>query len=94
MQSNGKRTNSKGQVIDYETAIVNFGQPGTNGQHSFFQLLHQGRVTPVQFIGFTKSQQPYAVINDVVNNHDELMSNFFSQPDALAIGKTQQDLIA
>jgi glucose-6-phosphate isomerase len=82
--------NSKGNVIDYQTTVVNFGEPGTNGQHSFFQLLHQGRATPVEFIGFTKSQQPYSVQNDPVNNHDELMSNFFSQPDALAIGKTRE----
>lgn len=94
MESNGKRVNSYGKVIDYQTTVVNFGEPGTNGQHSFFQLLHQGRITPVQFIGFTKSQQPYSVINDPVNNHDELMSNFFSQPDALAIGKTREELIA
>jgi glucose-6-phosphate isomerase len=47
MESNGKRVNSHGKVIDYQTAVVNFGEPGTNGQHSFFQLLHQGRVTPV-----------------------------------------------
>ena len=55
--------------------------------------MHQGRVTGVEFIGFTKSQQPYEVQGNSVNNHDELMSNFFSQPDALAIGKTQQELI-
>ena len=47
MESNGKRVNEKGEVIGWETAVVNFGEPGTNGQHSFFQLLHQGRVTPV-----------------------------------------------
>lgn len=94
MESNGKRVNKKGEAIQYPTAVVNFGQPGTNGQHSFFQLLHQGRVIPVEFIGFTKSQQPFVVANQPVNNHDELMSNFFSQPDALAIGKTRAQLIA
>jgi glucose-6-phosphate isomerase len=94
MESNGKRVNSKGAVIHYQTAPVNFGEPGTNGQHSFFQLLHQGRPTPVEFIGFTKSQQPFVVGGEEVNNHDELMSNFFSQPDALAIGKTTEELIA
>lgn len=94
MESNGKRVNQKGEALTYQTAVVNFGEPGTNGQHSFFQLLHQGRVTPVEFIGFTKSQQPYLVEGNAVNNHDELMSNFFSQPDALAIGKTKEELIA
>lgn len=47
MESNGKRINSRGEVVDYQTAVINFGEPGTNGQHSFFQLLHQGRATPV-----------------------------------------------
>jgi glucose-6-phosphate isomerase len=71
---------------------VNFGEPGTNGQHSFFQLLHQGRTIPIEFIGFTKSQNPVNVEGEPVNNHDELMSNFFSQPDALAIGKDIEQL--
>lgn len=70
MESNGKRVNKKGEIIQYPTTVVNFGEPGTNGQHSFFQLLHQGRVTPVEFIGFTKSQQPYLVEKEPVNNHD------------------------
>jgi glucose-6-phosphate isomerase len=61
MESNGKRVNSKGEEIKYKTAAVNFGEPGTNGQHSFFQLIHQGRVIPVEFIGFTKSQTPVHV---------------------------------
>jgi len=64
MESNGKRVNRVGNVVDYETSVINFGEPGTNGQHSFFQLLHQGRVTPVEFIGFTKSQTPYQVHNN------------------------------
>ena len=72
--------------------MVNFGEPGTNGQHSFYQLLHQGRITPIELIGFTKSQQPTYVEYEPVSNHDELMSNFFSQPDALAIGKTVEQL--
>lgn len=59
MESNGKRINQKGEHINYQTAVVNFGEPGTNGQHSFFQLLHQGRITPIEFIGFTKSQVPF-----------------------------------
>lgn len=88
MESNGKGVNLEGKLLPYETAVVNFGEPGTNGQHSFYQLLHQGRPIPSEFIGFTKSQQPVHIGNEVVSNHDELMSNFFSQPDALALGKT------
>ncbi|MCL4112064.1 UNVERIFIED_CONTAM: hypothetical protein GTU68_049610, partial [Idotea baltica] len=61
MESNGKRINLNGEKLNYQTAVVNFGEPGTNGQHSFFQLLHQGRTTPVEFIGFTKSQTPFEV---------------------------------
>lgn len=93
MESNGKRVNSKGEAITYKTAGINFGEPGTNGQHSFFQLLHQGRPIPVEFIGFAKSQQPL-VLPGSLASHDELMSNFFSQPDALAIGKTRAQLEA
>lgn len=92
MESNGKRISLEGERIQYETAVVNFGEPGTNGQHSFFQLLHQGRTIPIEFIGFTKSQNPVNVEGEPVNNHDELMSNFFSQPDALAIGKNIEQL--
>lgn len=61
MESNGKRINIKGENISYQTAVVNFGEPGTNGQHSFFQLLHQGRAIPTEFIGFTKSQTPFHI---------------------------------
>ena len=70
MESNGKRINKNGEVLQYQTAVVNFGEPGTNGQHSFFQLLHQGRVIPVEFIGFTKSQAPFSVEGEAVSNHD------------------------
>lgn len=85
MESNGKRINTKGEEINYQTAVVNFGEPGTNGQHSFFQLLHQGRVIPIEFIGFTKSQQPFVVEGEPVSSHDELMSNFFSQVNIILI---------
>ena len=92
MESNGKRVNLKGEPLNYQTAVVNFGEPGTNSQHTYFQLLHQGRVIPVEFIGFVSSQTPLSDKSEVVNNHDELMSNFFSQPDALALGKTEEEV--
>jgi glucose-6-phosphate isomerase len=76
----------------YCSAEVDFGEPGTNAQHSFFQLLHQGQVVPVDFIGFTESQTPIELKGEDVPNHDELMANFFAQPDALATGKTDAEL--
>ncbi|XP_057469710.1 glucose-6-phosphate isomerase, cytosolic [Actinidia eriantha] len=92
MESNGKQVSIDGVVLPYETGEIDFGEPGTNGQHSFYQLIHQGRVVPCDFIGVVKSQQPVYLKGEVVSNHDELMSNFFAQPDALALGKTPQQL--
>lgn len=92
MESNGKRVSTDGSVLDYQCGEIIFGEPGTNGQHSFYQLIHQGRVIPAEFIGFCKSPQPIALDGEVVSNHDELMSNFFAQPDALAYGKTIDEL--
>jgi glucose-6-phosphate isomerase len=94
MESNGKRVGLDGSVLDFETGEVDFGEPGTNGQHSFYQLIHQGRVIPCDFIGFRRSQQPISLAGETVSNHDELMSNFFAQPDALACGKTADELRA
>lgn len=71
-----------------------FGEPGTNGQHSFYQLVHQGRTVPAEFIGFCVSSSPVSLAGEPVSNHDELMSNFFAQPDALAYGKTVAELTA
>lgn len=88
MESNGKRVSVDGSELDFICGEVNFGEPGTNSQHSFFQLFHQGQVVPVDFIGFMESQTPIHVQNEQVNNHDELMANFFAQPDALAIGQS------
>jgi glucose-6-phosphate isomerase len=73
---------------------VNFGEPGTNSQHSFFQLFHQGQVVPVDFVGFLTSQTPTKLDEYEVSNHDELMANFFAQPDALAVGKSAEELTA
>ena len=94
MESNGKRVTLDGTPLDFQAGEVNFGEPGTNGQHSFYQLLHQGRVVPADFIGFCKSQRPMDVQGEPVSNHDELMANFFAQPDALAVGKTAEEVKA
>ena len=92
MESNGKRVGLDGSTLEFEAGEIIFGEPGTNGQHSFYQLIHQGRVIPCDFIGVCKSQHPIKNDADAVSNHDELMSNFFAQPDALAKGKTAEDL--
>ncbi|KAI4389582.1 hypothetical protein MLD38_001795 [Melastoma candidum] len=92
MESNGKGVSIDGEPLPYEAGEIDFGEPGTNGQHSFYQLIHQGRVIPCDFIGVVKSQQPVYLKGEIVNNHDELMSNFFAQPDALAYGKTSEQL--
>ncbi len=102
MESNGKRIDLNGNLsLDNGcSGEIDFGEPGTNAQHSFFQLIHQGRVIPVDFIAFCESQlvdhQMYKnngtllkIIND---NHDELISNFFAQCDALALGKTEKEI--
>ena len=84
MESNGKRVTLDGDPIPPGTGgEIVFGEPGTNGQHSFYQLLHQGRVVPCEFIASCASQAPRHIEGEVVSNHDELMSNFFAQPDAL-----------
>uniref|UniRef100_A0A0D9VZM5 Glucose-6-phosphate isomerase n=1 Tax=Leersia perrieri TaxID=77586 RepID=A0A0D9VZM5_9ORYZ len=92
MESNGKGVSIDGVQLPFETGEIDFGEPGTNGQHSFYQLIHQGRVIPCDFIGIIKSQQPVYLKGEIVSNHDELMSNFFAQPDALAYGKTPEQL--
>ncbi|DBA02154.1 TPA: hypothetical protein N0F65_004789 [Lagenidium giganteum] len=94
MESNGKRVTVEGVELPFAAGEVNFGEPGTNGQHSFYQLIHQGRVVPCDFLGFCESQAPVELAGEAVSNHDELMSNFFAQPDALARGKSLQDLEA
>jgi glucose-6-phosphate isomerase len=94
MESNGKRVGSDGSVLPYKCGEIIFGEPGTNGQHSFYQLVHQGRVVPTEFIGFCESPCPQTMLGEAVSNHDELMCNFFAQPDALATGKTREQLVA
>jgi len=94
MESNGKGVDINGKPLPYEVGEVDFGEPGTNGQHSFYQLIHQGRVVPCDFIGTIKSQQSVYLKGEIVSNHDELMCNFFAQADALALGKTPVELRA
>lgn len=94
MESNGKGVDIHGRRLPFEAGEIDFGEPGTNGQHSFYQLIHQGRVIPCDFIGVVKSQQSVYLKNEVVSNHDELMCNFFAQADALAFGKTAIELRA
>jgi glucose-6-phosphate isomerase len=87
MESNGKHVTLTGEHVDYETGAVYWGEPGTNGQHSFYQLLHQGtKLIPVDLIGFGKS------INPLRDHHDILSSNVFAQAQALAFGKTEEQL--
>jgi glucose-6-phosphate isomerase len=94
MESNGKRVTTEGEVLPFDAGEIIFGEPGTNGQHSFYQLIHQGRTIPAEFIAFSKSPNPIFIQGESVSNHDELMSNFFAQPDALAYGKTIDELVA
>lgn len=89
MESNGKRVTLDGTVVDYQTGPIIWGQPGTNGQHAYYQLIHQGtRLIPCDFIGFYRSLNPYG------SHHDLLMANFFAQTEALAFGKTAQEVEA
>ncbi|WZN59094.1 glucose-6-phosphate isomerase [Chloropicon roscoffensis] len=94
MESNGKGVGMDGKPLKFEAGQIDFGEPGTNGQHSFYQLIHQGRVIPCDFIGTIKSQQSVYLKGEIVSNHDELMCNFFAQADALATGKNAVELRA
>ncbi len=89
MESNGKHVTLAGTPVDYQTGAVYWGEPGTNGQHSFYQLIHQGtKLIPVDLIGFGKS------LNPLRDHHDILSSNVFAQAQALAFGKTADEVRA
>ena len=89
MESNGKHVMLDGTRVDYDTGPVYWGEPGTNGQHSFYQLIHQGTMMiPVDLIGFGQS------LNPIGEHHDILMSNVFAQAEALAFGKTEAEVLA
>ena len=94
MESNGKTMTKHGLEVDYPVGEIDFGEAGTNGQHSFYQLLHMGQVVPCDFIGFVQSQHDFCVEGESLSSHDELMANFFAQPDALANGKTAEEVRA
>jgi glucose-6-phosphate isomerase len=94
MESNGKHVTLDGARVDYETGAVYWGEPGTNGQHSFYQLIHQGtKLIPCDFIGFHRTLNPIPV-KEGGDHHDLLMSNVFAQPEALAFGKTEAEVRA
>ena len=87
MESNGKSIDREGCPVSYSTGPIIWGEPGTNGQHAFYQLLHQGtKIIPCDFIAFTQSHNP------VGDHHDKLMANFFAQTEALAFGKTEEEV--
>jgi glucose-6-phosphate isomerase len=89
MESNGKHVTLDGAHVDVPTGPIYWGEPGTNGQHSFYQLIHQGtRLIPCDFIGFTQS------LNPLGGQHDLLMANLFAQTEALAFGKTAGEVKA
>ncbi len=89
MESNGKSVSRRGKPVAYQTGPVIWGEPGTNGQHAFYQLIHQGtKLIPCDFIGFCRSH------NRLGDHHSKLMSNFFAQTEALAFGKTAEEVRA
>ena len=89
MESNGKYITKQGEEVDYQTGPIIWGEPGTNGQHAFYQLIHQGtKLIPCDFIGFAKT------LNPVGDHHVKLMANYFAQTEALAFGKTKEQLEA
>ena len=89
MESNGKSVRRDGRDVDYETGPIVWGEPGTNGQHAFYQLIHQGtKLIPCDFIAAAKSQTPLG------DHHAKLLANFFAQTEALAFGKTEAEVMA
>jgi glucose-6-phosphate isomerase len=89
MESNGKHVTLAGARVDYQTAPIYWGERGTNGQHSFYQLIHQGtKLVPCDFLGFCRT------LNPLGNQHDLLMANLFAQTEALAFGKTADEVKA
>jgi glucose-6-phosphate isomerase len=89
MESNGKSVDLDGRRVDYQTGPVVWGTPGTNGQHAYYQLIHQGtKLIPADFIGFSRTDTPMR------EQHDQLMANFFAQTEALAFGKTSGEVTA
>jgi glucose-6-phosphate isomerase len=95
MESNGKSTRADGTPVTTDTGEIFWGEPGTNGQHAFYQLLHQGtRLVPADFIGFGQPLDDLPTIEGTGSMHDLLMSNFFAQTQVLAFGKTAEEIAA
>jgi glucose-6-phosphate isomerase len=89
MESNGKSVNRNGDKVSWQTGPIIWGEPGTNGQHSFYQLIHQGtKIIPADFLAPAKSHNP------IGKHHPILLSNFFAQTEALMMGKTKEEVIA
>jgi glucose-6-phosphate isomerase len=87
MESNGKSVDREGRRVDYQTGPIVWGEPGTNGQHAFYQLIHQGtKLVPADFIGFGRSRNPLG------DHHRKLLANLVAQPEALAFGKTAEEV--
>ena len=87
MESNGKGVDRNGEPVDYQTGNIVWGEPGTNSQHAFFQLIHQGtKLIPADFIGFKNS------LFGEEDHHNKLMANFFAQTEALLAGKTSEEV--
>ncbi len=92
MESNGKSVNRFGEELNYKTGPVIFGEPGTNGQHSFYQLLHQGSdIIPLQFIGFKNSQLNKDIVSDASTNSEKLSANLLAQIIAFVCGKNDEN---
>ncbi|AMO90991.1 glucose-6-phosphate isomerase [Corynebacterium simulans] len=95
MESNGKSVRRDGTAVSTGTGEIYWGEPGTNGQHAFFQLIHQGtRLIPADFIGFARPQQDFPTSDGTGSMHDLLMGNFFAQTKVLAFGKTAEEITA
>ena len=95
MESNGKSVRADGTPVTCSTGEIFWGEPGTNGQHAFYQLLHQGtRLIPADFIGFSRPTDDLATADGRGSMHDLLMSNFFAQTQVLAFGKTAAEIAA
>jgi glucose-6-phosphate isomerase len=95
MESNGKSVRADGSPVTTETGEIYWGEPGTNGQHAFYQLLHQGtRLIPADFIGFSQPTDDLPTADGTGSMHDLLMSNFFAQTQVLAFGKTAEEIAA
>src|SRR5690554_8028757 len=89
MESNGKNVDRNGQLVDYQTGAIIWGDAGTNGQHAFYQLIHQGtKLIPCDFIAPAQSHNPLG------NHHPILLSNYFAQTEALMNGKSEAEVVA